>query len=66
MENKFKELQQKLNSLSQPIEDYQEHSQKVKIKALQQSLQKVHARCDEENILWEHKINSMFDQLRKI
>jgi hypothetical protein len=46
MESKFKELQQKLNSLSQPLEEYSEQGQKVKIRALQQCLQKLQNRCD--------------------
>lgn len=29
-------------------------------------LQKLHSRAEEENILWEHKVTTMFDHLRKI
>lgn len=66
MDTRVKEIQQKLNSLPQSLDEQPEQGQKAKIRTLQQCLQKVQGRCEEENIVWEHKVTSMFDYLRKL
>ena len=65
MEQKFKQLQQKLGSLNQPGESH-ENGSKLKAKTLLKSLVRLQSRIEEDSILHDHKLNSMLDQLRKI
>lgn len=49
MENKFKELHQKLNSIGHPLDDHEPH-QKTKIKTFQAVIVRLQAKLDNENI----------------
>ena len=62
--HKFKELENKLQALHPP--DAHEQSHKLKARALQQAVAKLQTRLDEDNIHYDHKLNSMFDVLRKL
>jgi hypothetical protein len=65
MEQKFRELQNKVNALAQS-DQHPDHSHKLKIRTLTQCLHKLQARMEEENIVQEHKLGSMIDHVRKL
>lgn len=59
-------MHNKLNSIVPPHEDSGEQSSKAKIRNIQQLINKLQQRYDEENAMYEHKVAALFENLRKI
>ena len=49
-----------------PVEEQADPHHKSKVRTLQQYIGKLQSRYEEEGILYDHKVNAMFDHLRRI